>query len=289
MFITPPADVPFDSLIEAIRDPVAVFRQDDHGCRVVYANPAFEAMTETALDQLQGRSLGALLAAVHPEDRHTLDESMQRGQECEVRVASTATSHAPYRMRLLPMEHLWAAILHDETPMRTLEQELVYRATRDGLTGFLNKTAWTEQAQRQFAASLRYGRPLALVMLDLDHFKRVNDEHGHATGDEVLRAVSQACQGVTRRVDVLGRLGGEELALLAPETGVAGASTLAVRICNAVRRVRIGSPNGEVSVTMSAGVAERSTSDDNLAALLARADVAMYAAKAQGRDRVVLA
>lgn len=283
-------DVAFDQIVEAINDPVLVFRPDARGPRVEYVNPAYEAHSRRTRSDLLGASAGSLLARVHPEDRHTLDEALAHGRPCEVRLAPTDPDQAPdVRMRLVPVAGAWAAILRDQKALREIEAAWMGRATQDMLTGFLNREAWTEQAQRHFDTSVRYHRPLAVVVMDLDHFKQVNDTHGHAVGDAVLQAVGHACHGAVRRVDVLGRIGGEELALVAPETGIAGASTLAVRMSNAVRRLRVPTADGVVCVTMSAGVAERSAGDDDLASLLARADGAMYRAKHDGRDRVVVA
>lgn len=281
--------LPFEALFEALEDAVVVFEpgRAGRGPRVIEVNDAYCALVGRTRDGIVGKPLSGLLAGVQADDRHTLKEALDGASPAEVQVG---VSGRPMRLRLTPLDdRLWAGILRDLTPLRDLKASLVTRALRDGLTGLWNRRAWTEQAQTQFDTSTRYLRPLSVVALDLDHFKRVNDAYGHATGDAVLQAVCGACRGAIRRSDLLGRIGGEELAVIAPETGLAGASTLGVRICNAVRRVRVSTDRGPLQVTISVGVAERSVVDDDLAALMARADAALYRAKAEGRDRVVVA
>ena len=275
---------PEEAVLDAVEDPVVVLTdQARGGLQVVHANAAFHGLAGRRARI--GRPLG-LLDQVVAEDRHQLHTAIQDRLATEARVE---LADRPYRFRLTPLEApLWVATLRDLSPLRDLEANLVSRALRDGLTGLWNRRAWTEQATSHFETSARYQRPLSVILLDLDHFKQVNDTYGHATGDAVLQAVCGACRGAIRRVDLLGRIGGEELALVAPETSLAGASTLGVRICNAVRRVRVSTPRGPLKVTISAGVAERSVIDDDLSVLMKRADGALYRAKAEGRDRVVV-
>lgn len=144
-----------------------------------------------------------------------------------------------------------------------------------------------EEAARVQARALRYDTVLAVVMLDLDHFKNVNDAHGHAAGDQVLRAVGDACRDVLRTNDSVGRLGGEEFAILLPETNMDGARQFAERLRQAIAACRIGLPAAELSLTATIGVAARATGEDlTFDELLARADAALYRGKAAGRNRV---
>ena len=293
LVVDPTVRLPLDALMDAVEDGIIVFEpaRRGRGPRVVHANATYACWVGRSRAEITGKPLGSMLNGVHPEDRHTLENALDEGRDAEVRLDhATPDGTHPMRLRLVKLpDGLWAAILRDQKPLRDLEANLVDQASHDGLTGLLNRRAWTEQATGHFRASQRYARPLALMMLDLDHFKHINDQHGHATGDAVLKAVCGACRGAVRRVDVLGRIGGEELALVTPETGIAGASTLAVRICNAVRRVQVSGPQGPVQVTVSIGVTERSVVDDELPALMARADAALFQAKTEGRDRVVVA
>lgn len=166
--------------------------------------------------------------------------------------------------------------------------ELERRANTDGLTGLANRRHFLEVLDREIERSDRYGRPMALIMLDLDHFKRVNDNYGHAAGDSVLKAAAAALHRVSRDTDLPARLGGEELALLLPETHVEGAAQVAERLRTLIAAERHLSPHGtDFSVTSSFGVAAHMAGDGEAVDLMQRADEALYKAKANGRDRVV--
>jgi diguanylate cyclase (GGDEF)-like protein len=161
-------------------------------------------------------------------------------------------------------------------------------ADLDGLTQLPNRRRFEVDVDTEWERCRRYGRPLSLVMMDLDHFKRLNDEHGHLLGDEVLRAVARAVEGVLRSTDTAYRYGGEELIVIFRETGLEEASSAAERLREAVGSVTLpDSPR--VKVTTSAGVATRRTGMNNHTELVAEADEALYDAKRRGRDRVVTA
>jgi diguanylate cyclase (GGDEF)-like protein len=165
---------------------------------------------------------------------------------------------------------------------------LLERATTDALTGLPNRATFLERARRELARTERSGSSLALVMLDIDHFKRFNDRYGHQAGDRVLAQVGRAVAGAVRGIDLAGRYGGEEivLALVDVETDAAVAAVERVRA--AVAEVRI--PHVPEAVTASAGVALHSGAFEraDLAGLIRRADEALYRSKAAGRDRTTL-
>lgn len=164
--------------------------------------------------------------------------------------------------------------------------ELRQIASRDQLTGTLTRRAFIEQCNQEIGHFRRNGRPGALVLLDLDHFKAINDTHGHPAGDEVLRQAASLCSAVRRPTDSLGRIGGEEFALLLPETemgdALAAAERLRVAIEAHVFRLRCGT---EVRITASLGVAALDASIDSAEGWLAAADGPLYAAKNGGRNR----
>jgi diguanylate cyclase (GGDEF)-like protein len=172
------------------------------------------------------------------------------------------------------------------TNARLFEQ--VQRMARtDDLTSTLNRRHFFVLAQREFARARRYERPLSAVMLDIDHFKQVNDTYGHATGDEVLRQVAQRCRSSIRDVDILGRYGGEEFALLLPDTTLASAKAgLAERLRRTVADEPVITAHGPITVTVSLGVAELQSDTADVDSLLDSADSALYQAKAAGRNRV---
>ena len=168
-----------------------------------------------------------------------------------------------------------------------LFDEVQRLATLDGLTGTHNRRHFMELAQLQFESARRFAQPLTAVMIDVDRFKAVNDTYGHAVGDEVLRTVAERVRRTLRAVDILGRTGGEEFALLLPGTVRDSASTvLAERIRRAVGEEPVPTQAGPVRVTISLGVASAGPDCPDLAALLRAADSAMYDAKESGRNRV---
>jgi diguanylate cyclase (GGDEF)-like protein len=167
--------------------------------------------------------------------------------------------------------------------LRRTQAQLQLLATHDSLTNVLNARAFSNELSQELARNRRYGRPLALFYLDLDDFKAVNDAHGHATGDAVLRLVADATRGTVRQADIVGRLGGDEFAVLMPETEGTVAHAAATRLVNNVRTVFRGTP----SVTASIGVLAVTGTEAGTDELLRKADQAMYQAKRAGKDRVV--
>ena len=158
----------------------------------------------------------------------------------------------------------------------------------DALTAATSRRAFLEQAAEEFARAARYDRDMCVVVLDIDHFKKINDTHGHAAGDEALKLFAQTCMHAKREQDVFGRLGGEEFALLLPETDAAAAHVVAERVRLAIAGAVVTHPERGTAFTMtvSQGIAARARDDRDVDALLGRADVALYAAKNNGRNRV---
>jgi diguanylate cyclase (GGDEF)-like protein len=167
--------------------------------------------------------------------------------------------------------------------LRRTQSQLQLLATHDPLTTVLNARAFASQVAQELGRNRRYGRPLALIYLDLDDFKKVNDAHGHATGDAVLRLVADAMRSAVRQADVVGRLGGDEFGVLMPETDGDVAHAVANRLASGIRTVFRGTP----SVTASIGVVAVSGTEAGSDELLRKADHAMYEAKRAGKDRVV--
>ena len=169
---------------------------------------------------------------------------------------------------------------------RAFHETLLDLSTRDPLTGLANRSSVLAELQNRFGLSLRYGRPLSVVICDLDHFKRVNDAHGHAAGDQVLRAFGAWATASLREADLAGRIGGEEFLMVLPETDLAGAQPFAERLRQVVASRPVPVSSGGLGVTCSLGIAQRRPDDLDAGQLLARADAALYRAKAEGRDRV---
>mgnify|MGYP001435105769 CR=1 FL=1 len=170
-----------------------------------------------------------------------------------------------------------------------LHGELSRQAQTDPLTGACNRRAFTQQLDREIARTVRYGGYFSLVMIDIDHFKSINDTYGHGCGDEVLCVIVRGIQDVLRDSDMLGRIGGEEFAVLLPSTDALSARPLAERLRERIGALRVATDQGPLSFTASLGLASGTGGAETIDRLFARADAALYASKATGRNRVTVA
>ena len=279
---------------ELSRDMICVAGFDGYFKRV---NPAFERTLGYSRRELLGRPF---VEFVHPDDRG--DTDVETG---EISDGGPATVH--FQNRYLdkdgdvhwiewtsvgvPDEELIYAVARDVTERKLLEQELELRSRSDPLTGMLNRRGFDVALAAQLAHARRYKRSGALLIADLDRFKQINDEFGHAAGDEALRVVSRVLASNLRETDLVGRdeggllarLGGDEFALLLPETDAAGAEAAGQRLVAALAAEPLRFGDREVRLGVSIGIAtfghgEGGTVED----LLAAADRAMYVVKAAG-------
>lgn len=167
------------------------------------------------------------------------------------------------------------------------QSQLQHQATHDPLTGLWNRGMANETLDRELRRIARHARPLAVILADIDHFKQVNDTHGHAAGDHVLREAAGRMRQVMRGHDAISRYGGEEFLVLLPETTHVEAMSVAERLREAFESPPVALGNGyTLSVTLSLGVAATSSAPTGLEPLIAAADAALYRAKAGGRNRV---
>lgn len=160
------------------------------------------------------------------------------------------------------------------------------QANTDYLTGLFNRNKGSELLNYEMSRALRYGRPLSIILLDVDSFKSINDTYGHLAGDQILKAVADIARATVRTVDNLIRWGGEEFVVLLPDTELEAAVQVAERLREAIATASIKVPNAELSITASFGVARKDENTLDVETLLARADQAMYIAKFLGRNRV---
>jgi diguanylate cyclase (GGDEF)-like protein/PAS domain S-box-containing protein len=166
-------------------------------------------------------------------------------------------------------------------------EQMEKQAITDELTGLYNRRAFASLAEKEVGRARRYQRPLALILFDIDHFKNVNDTHGHLMGDQVLRILTEKVTKTTRSTDIVCRYGGEEFIVLMPEAGREEAMAMAERLREMVSGITVVAPGGTLSLTISLGMAEfEAGSDETLGNLIHRADKAMYEAKAAGRNTV---
>jgi diguanylate cyclase (GGDEF)-like protein len=177
------------------------------------------------------------------------------------------------------------ATVHERKSSDETAEDLREQATHDGLTGLFNRRHFLALAEAEWDRARRYGRPLSLLMCDIDLFKSINDRFGHDAGDRVIVAIAQACRDHTRGADIVARVGGEEFVVLLPETNADDAQVLAERLRQAVGVLRLSHPEADLAATISIGVADESGAKD-VAEMMKRADRALYAAKRDGRNRV---
>jgi diguanylate cyclase (GGDEF)-like protein len=173
------------------------------------------------------------------------------------------------------------------TDRKLLELELVRLAATDALTGVPNRRYFLETANLEVERVRRFGTAASVVMIDLDHFKAVNDTYGHPVGDEALRCITQVCKKLLRQIDVIARIGGEEFAIMLPGTNETGAIAIAEKLRNAVCQTPVKSNLDQFNITASFGVAGVRAGDRAVDECLSRADTALYAAKQAGRNRVM--
>ena len=176
---------------------------------------------------------------------------------------------------------------------RRVEAELQRLAATDPLTNLYNRRRFFELAQRELDRAVRYHRPLTALMLDLDHFKAINDAHGHAVGDQVLASFSAFMLKILRGVDLIGRYGGEEFCIVLTETDAAQGKLAARRLLNSLQQQSFETSAGKIQLTISIGLASLPAKDavweSGLDQMLDRADKALYRAKQAGRNRVEVA
>jgi diguanylate cyclase (GGDEF)-like protein/PAS domain S-box-containing protein len=279
------------TLFAAAPVPLILSRVEDQ--TVVLANQRAADLFEVELSQVVGESTPNYY--VDHEQRQAVVEKLMRDGRAEepavrLRTRSGREFWASLSARVLDFEgkSCFLVGVHDVTPQKELEEQLRDLATRDALTGVYNRRHFLELARREVERVPRTHTPLALCMLDADHFKRINDAYGHAAGDRVLVELARAAGSVLRRVDVFARFGGEEFLALLPGTTATDAAGVAERIHAAVRDVAVSAEDGSpIRPTVSIGVTALRLADD-LESLLRRVDDALYRAKQEGRNRTAV-
>lgn len=273
----------------------------DGESRILEFNRAAEQMFGYRAAEVVGQDLGLLMPegmeAAHGQyvaDAMGKETTRRMGRGREVQGRRRDGSRFPIEVTVGSTEQeqgaLHVGIIRDITERKEAEWQLQRLATLDGLTGVFNRRALMEQGEQLFDLARRYQWDLSVVMLDADHFKSINDNHGHHVGDEVLKLLAGRTGAILRSTDILGRLGGEEFGIILPETGPEGALELGQRLLQQVRASRLPLQDGrELGFTVSMGVASLTAADADLDALFRRADAALYAAKRGGRDRLEVA
>jgi diguanylate cyclase (GGDEF)-like protein/PAS domain S-box-containing protein len=261
----------------------------DHAV-VRFSNQRAADMFEIPIEDFVGRKAPDFY--VHPDDRKAFVEILRADGKvgtfgAQLRTQKGRVFWAMLSARTLTIrgEKAFIVAFVDVTEQKEVEERLREVAIRDPLTGIFNRRHFFEVAQQLREMSIRHEWPLSVAVLDADHFKAINDAHGHAAGDEALRGLVRAARKNLRASDVLARYGGEEFVLLMPQTGLDEATRAAERMRAAVAEEKVVYEGREIALTVSIGVATRAA-DESVEALLNRADAALYRAKDAGRNRV---
>jgi len=288
----------FDRFTESVPALLYDYVIDESGMgRCLYCSPYSVELLGVRPEEFMA-DMGRFLELIHPDDRDEFRrkdlEANRRGTtfSMELRVVTAdgeqkwlrlSSSRNRARNGRLP---IWSGYMIDITDTKRLESVLHDRATHDFLTGLANRQHFQEQFEIELARSKRYGRSGALLLLDLDHFKRVNDRFGHDAGDQVLKDMAGLVQNRLRTADTFARWGGEEFCILLPETGRAEAFEVAERIRCAVEGHAFGPESGRpIRITLSIGLTGIDAEVDRLETIMRRADEALYRAKRAGRNR----
>ena len=292
----------YRSLTETMKDVVWIL--DTETLRFTYVSPSVERLRGFTPEEIMAQPLNAALA---PGEAETLTQMIQFNRdnflagiigedryftsEVEQPRKDGSTVWTEAIVRYVRNEKTGAVEIHgvtrDISDRRALRLELERQATTDSLTGVANRRHFLRTAQKELSRCGRHNCPACLLMLDIDHFKKVNDTFGHATGDLAIQAVAATCVKELRSFDLIGRVGGEEFAILLAETDMKNAVNVAERLCRLVEKVNlVTQDNRPVRLTLSIGVAQHAQADQDLSELMAQADQALYNAKNNGRNTV---
>lgn len=267
----------------------------DLGGRITYVNPALESLTGLSTPAFQGREW---LHRLHPEDRPVLfalwRHAVNGGHELHRQMRFTCGGRGMMWLELYTSQVMnggrpqgVVGFVKDITHLREQQKRQLWEAEHDPLTGLLNRRGFDRRLNDAFQAFKERGDVASLIVFDLDSFKPINDDGGHALGDEMLCAIARGLESCVRRDDHLARLGGDEFAILLPGCGHEQAVRIADTVCCTVSELSVMHAGKRYRVTASLGVSCLGSEDMDAQAVVKRADAASYEAKAQGKNRMV--
>jgi len=281
------------AFMETARDAVIVINSKG---TILEFNHAAERLFDYPASELLGTSLNRLMpdAEAQEHDKYvqgshlTGVKRMAGGREIvgKRRDGETFPAEITVGNMLIGTERVFVGVVRDITKRKEYENKLLELATTDGLTKVLNRRAFLEEGNTLHQLALRHQRPLSFMMLDADNFKKINDTYGHHTGDKVLALLAHVARDCLRTTDKLGRIGGEEFAVLMPETDLAKGLAVCERLLQSIRETEVTTDAGEsLKFTVSIGIATMETDSRGIDTLMRQADAALYRAKAEGRNR----
>ena len=263
--------------------------------KIQYANDSFSTITGYSLNEVSGKKTSILKSGNTPQEVYrNLWDTILSGKSWKNELLNRKKDGTTYWASILisPVSskytnRFFIVFMEDTTERKALQEQLQTLAATDELTSLINRRHFFEIAKTELARAARYSNPTSILMIDIDYFKHVNDTLGHAAGDLLLQKFAQHCLSLIRSQDCLSRLGGEEFALLLPETTLEQAWRLGERIRTSLEHTQFSvSPDTTTNITCSIGAAQKLETDDTFEALLSRADAALYVAKNSGRNLV---
>lgn len=275
-------------LIDSMGDGMLVV---DEKCRIVDLNPAAQRIFAPAQDSLVGQSVERLLASYGGMKTMLANDGLNQHELC----FENEGQRQVYDLRCSPIFSKsrnagYLLVLREITRRKQLEEELQEMAITDPLTGLYNRRYFKDLTAHEYERAKRYRHDFALLMVDIDDFKQVNDRFGHPVGDLLLQALAHTCTQILRKTDIFFRYGGDEFAVLMPETGLEEAVQISTRMQRAVAALSVEILQGPVSLTISQGLAlYQGYAEGSLEDLVADADRALYVAKNQGKNHLSIA
>jgi len=288
----------FKDIVEEAQDVVIVTNAsplEEPGPEIVYVNKAFTRLTGYTAEEAIGKSPRILQSV--GTDKKTSDlihDALIKKQHIRTTIKNYSKTGIEYWLDLsiLPLKNAagevthFAAIERDVTEQKDLEMRLDELSKTDGLTGLLNRRAFDEVMIHEFARFTRTQNAYSLLMIDIDHFKKVNDTYGHAAGDLVLKQLSDSFEVIFRSYDRAARVGGEEFCILLHHTTLEHALVSAIRFRQTVQKSSFTIADEDIRITVSIGLSEVTASDLSFTDVIERADKALSKAKNNGRDQV---
>jgi len=280
------------AVLEILPVPVYIARKSDG--KILYVNRKTCLLLEQSTGPLLHSSSKDYFVDNEDIDRiHKMIDAVADVREVEVRMKTAQDRQFIAELAAISIvysnEPAMLISMNDISQRKKLEEELFHQANTDSLTGISNRRYFMIQAEQEARRASRFRRQLSIIMMDLDHFKKINDTYGHAAGDSVLETVVRASLESLRESDIMGRLGGEEFAVLLPETSLDDAKEVAGRLLKDIAKKAAPTPKGAIYCTASLGIAQMKKKDSNIDDLLNRADDALFKAKEQGRNRISIA
>lgn len=288
----------FKNIADSANDIVIVTKAspiDWPGPEVVYVNRAFTELTGYSAEEMIGESPRVLqFDETDPAARAEIRGALRANEPIRTTIRNISKAGRPYwlDMSIIPLRDEagkvthFAAIERDVTSDEEHARKLTALSTTDHLTDIMNKRAFDQLLEDHFARFKRDQSVYSILYLDIDHFKSINDTHGHADGDVILKETAATAVSVLRPYDLVARLGGEEFGVLLPGTDESGGMVVAERLRLAISLLKVKRQKEILQVTVSVGVSESNLGDSDAFDAMKRADSALYAAKKAGRNRV---